>query len=169
MKRILVVLALVAGCGAGDPQVDNETAVSQNAVASGNPAMQAVRTAALTGLYESGGDRPDQLCIVDTAPGNSRFGLVVHGEGLMSCSGSGRAVRHGTALTLSMEGDEACEIQASVDDGTITLPQQIPAGCAYYCAPGASLAGAGFTRTGGTAADAMKATDLAGEPLCGQE
>ena len=168
MKRILVVLALVAGCGAGDPQVDNETAVSQNAVASGNPAVQAVRTAALTGLYESGGgERPDQLCIVDRAPGDSRFGLVVHGEGLMSCSGSGQALREGTALRLRMEGDEACEIQAAVDGGTIALPQEIPAGCAYYCAPGASMAGARFARSGGSAADALKATDLAGDPLCG--
>ena len=167
MKRILVILALVAGCGAGDPQVGNETAVSQNSAASGNPAMQAVRTAALTGLFESGGDRPDQLCIVDAAPGNSRFGLVVHGEGLLSCSGSGQAVRAGTALRLRMEGDEACEIEASVEGATIALPQQIPAGCAYYCAPGASLAGARFTRSGGSAADALKATDLAGDPLCG--
>jgi hypothetical protein len=65
-----------------------------------------------------------------------------------------------------MTGDETCTIEASLKDGTIALPATLPAGCAYYCGARASLAGATFTRTGSTAADAKKATDIAGDPLC---
>jgi hypothetical protein len=83
-----------------------------------------------------------------------------------SCSGSGQAVRSGDTLTLTMDGDSTCRIEARMESGTVTLPQTLPAGCSYYCGARARFSGATFTRSGATAADAMKAKDLAGDPLC---
>lgn len=158
MKRTLLALMLVAGCGAGGDQAGN---AANQAVA------QAVQTAGLTGLYEGGAvGRPNQMCVIDRGAGNARFGLVVWGANLHSCSGAGSVVREGDTLRLAMAGDEACTIEARIDGGTVTLPASVPEGCAYYCGAQASLGNASFTKRGDTAEDAMKAVDLVGEPLC---
>ena len=162
MKKSLLALALLAGCGVGDPDTGNR------ATADSSPTRTAVATAGLTGLYQSGAAaRPDQLCIIDKGAGNSRFGLIVWSEGLNSCAGTGQVVREGETLRLQMEGDEACRIAARIEGDAVVLPAQIPDGCSYYCGSGASLANARLRRTGSTAEDAMKAKDFAGDSLCG--
>lgn len=162
MKKSLLALALLAGCGGGDPDTGNR------ATAESSPSRTAVRTAGLTGLYQGGAAaRPDQLCIIDKGAGNSRFGLIVWSEGVNSCAGDGQAIREGDRLRLQMQGDEACEIAARIEGDTVVMPAEIPSGCSYYCAAGASLANARLTRAGATAEDAMKAKDFAGDPLCG--
>jgi hypothetical protein len=65
-----------------------------------------------------------------------------------------------------MTGDETCTIEAALKDGAVTLPASVPTGCAYYCGAGARLDGARFTRVGTGEPEAMKATDIAGDPLC---
>ena len=158
MKRILIALALVAACGRSEDRQETE---AQDAVA------DAVGTATLTGLYEGGeAGAPNQLCIIDRGSGDARFGLVVWGANLHSCSGSGSAVREGNVLRLAMAGDETCAIDAAIAGDTITLPDAAPDGCAYYCGARARLGGAAFQRKGATAEDAMRAKDLVGEPLC---
>lgn len=127
----------------------------------------AVQTATLTGLYESMvAMRRSQLCMIER-PGRITFGLVTGGGGTASCSGSGRAARQGDRLLLTMEGESSCVIDARIIGGRVTLPGLLPAGCSYYCAPGAPLAGASFDKTGGADADALRAQDLTGGPLCG--
>jgi hypothetical protein len=84
-----------------------------------------------------------------------------------SCSGSGKAMREGDILRLTMAGDETCAIEARISGATLTLPQALPAGCAYYCGAQAKLAGASFAKKSSSVEDAMKAKDLVGEPLCG--
>ena len=162
MKRFVIALALISACGTSeDRQGDDATAEAQNAVA------DAVRTASLTGLYEGGEAGPtNQLCIIDRGSGDARFGLVVWGANLHSCSGSGSAVREGNVLRLAMAGDETCAIDAAIAGDTITLPAAVPDGCAYYCGARARLGGQVFQRKGATAEDAMQAKDLVGEPLC---
>lgn len=157
MRRIWIVLMLVAGCGAGADQASDS---ADGAAASG------VETAGLTGLYESGGTKPSQLCIVDRGTGNAAFGIVVWGANLHSCSGAGSAVREGNRLTLAMAGDRSCTLEATIADGKVTLPATVPEGCSYYCGAEARLGGAAFTKKGSTLEDAMKAVDLVGEPLC---
>lgn len=158
MKRILIALIMVAGCGAGGDGAGDEA---------GNTARQAVQTAGLTGLYEGGAtNRPNQMCVIDRGSGNAQFGLVVWGANLHSCSGAGQAVQEGNVLRLAMAGDESCTIEARMENGTVTLPAAVPEGCAYYCGARAQLGGASFAKKGGTAEDAMKARDLVGEPLC---
>lgn len=159
MKMLIFPLLLLAGCGTGE-QGDNATGAPE-------ARKSAVQTAELTGLYESGSAQlRNQLCVIDKGTGNARFGLVVWGANQHSCSGSGTIVREGSTLRLGMAGDEECTIEGAIENGTVTLPEDLPAGCSYYCGARAQMAGASFEKTGGTAEDAMRATDLVGEPLC---
>ena len=165
MQRLIALCLLLAGCGTGTGVGDNTAAPA----AEGDRAVKAaVQTASLTGLYEGGAAEPrSQLCILDRGSGDSRFGLVVWGRSQASCSGAGSAVRRGNVLRLTMEGDEPCLVEAALEGSRVTFPASLPAGCAYYCGAGASIAGAAFEKVGGTAADAARARDLVGDPLCG--
>jgi hypothetical protein len=170
MKKILYILLVLAACGRDDPAANNLAGAAESAgpAAAGKsrPASSEAPETRLTGLYEGGsGAQKNQMCIVEKG-GDAQFGLLVWGGNLHSCSGAGTAVRKGERLTLRMTGDEACTIDATLKDGVVTLPAKLPLGCAYYCGARASLAGARFTRAGSSAADAKKATDIAGDPLC---
>jgi hypothetical protein len=168
MKKSLILLALVTACGAADRQGNEGAAVNgsaaQSAGAAGADAMSS--RSDLVGLYESGtGDQKNQLCMVKKGTA-TQFGLIVWGANLHSCSGAGSAVRNGDRLTLTMAGDSSCTIEATMAGGVVTLPASVPEGCAYYCGARAQMTGARFSRTGSSEADAAKARDLAGDPLC---
>lgn len=160
----LALLLLAAACSGGGG--DGEAGNSAETAAAPSPAAGPITS--LPGLYEgTRGDRTNQLCMVAGEGGAARFGLVVWGSNLHSCSGAGTAVREGDRLRLAMTGDEACTVDATISGRSITLPQGIPEGCTYYCGARATMAGASFTQTGTGAENAAKATDLVGEPLCG--
>lgn len=168
MKKPLIALALLAGCGPAAPGNDSAggNAASPEAAARAT-AEAAVATARLTGLYEGGQPgRPNQLCIIERGAGDARFGIIVWGADTHSCSGAGEAVREGERLRLRMAGDEACQVEARISGGTVTLADTMPEGCGYYCGARARFEGAVLTRRGATAEDAMKAKDLVGDPLC---
>ncbi|HEX8669674.1 MAG TPA: hypothetical protein VF727_15015 [Allosphingosinicella sp.] len=169
----LGLAAAAAGCGAGGQQAGNGTAAATGAnTVSPQPRADApaggpAGSTEITGLYEGGSPaRRDQLCIAPGKGGEARFGLLVWGQGMYSCSGAGEAVRKGSNLTLRMTGDSPCEIDATLEGGTITLPQSLPSGCSYYCASSARLEGARLIRTGASLEAAMKARDFTGDPLC---
>lgn len=178
LPAILLVAPLLAACGAGGG-VGGERAQSdsgQGDAGRGDAgqgdtgqggARAAVQTTALTGLYEASGNAQprSRLCIISQPSGAGTFGIVVQGAN-GSCSGAGQAVRSNALLRLTMSGDEQCAIEARMEGPQVTFPSALAAGCAYYCAPGASLAGTRLEKTGGTRQDAMRATDLAGDPLC---
>jgi hypothetical protein len=166
MKKSLALLLLLAACNRSDAPPDRGNAAEPVAARpDARPAPPPAQTR-LTGLYAGGaGAQKNQLCIVEKGK-EAGFGLIVWGGNLHSCSGAGLAVRRGDRLSLRMTGDETCTIEASLKDGTVALPAALPTGCAYYCGARASLAGARFTRVGTTEADAQKATDIAGDPLC---
>ena len=169
MKKSLLLLALVTGCG-GDVSGGNDQSGNGAAPATQTEAGAAPSAASspntLTGLYESGsGDQKNQLCMVEKGSA-TQFGLIAWGADMHSCAGAGTAVRTDDRLTLTMTGDSSCTIQARFEDGKIILPGTLPEGCAYYCGARASMANVDFSRTGTTAADAAKAKDLAGDPLC---
>jgi hypothetical protein len=165
-KKLPLILLALASCGRGDSPRNQTTSAASEAEAPA-PAATAGRTAAaprLAGLYEGGrGGQKDQLCIVEKGA-RAQFGLVVWGPNLASCSGAGEAIREGDRLRLKMEGDETCTVEAAYKSGTVTLPATVPTGCAYYCGARATLARARFARSGD---DPAKATDVAGDSLCG--
>lgn len=171
MRRSLSFLPLLlCACGAQD-SMSNNGATSTGAPATTpegvtSPAPAPVQTATLTGLYESGpAGRRNQMCVIEGS-GRARFGLVVWGAGSEGCSGAGTAARQSETLRLTMAGDEACTIDARIDGTRVSFPASLPPGCAYYCSRGASFAGAPFDKTGGSAEDALRAQDLAGDRLC---
>lgn len=158
-KLLLLASFLAAGCGQGSEPAQN---VSTMAPA---PSRAPAQTATLTGLYESGDSPPGQLCITEQGR-TARFGLVTRRGARAGCSGAGTAIRTGDVLRLTMTGDSACVIQARLQGTVLSLPTTMPGGCAYYCAPGATAAGAVFIKTGGAQADARRARDSVGDPLC---
>lgn len=160
-QAVLLVCALLTACGGGGGGAGpgNETASGRS---SGT-----VQTDSLTGLYEArvGGMERGRMCMVAAASGAASFALVTETPG-GSCAGAGEAARSGETLRLTMAGDQACVIDARIAGTTVTFPAKVAPGCAYYCGAGASLAGGTFEKTGGSEEDAMRATDLAGDPLC---
>src|SRR3712207_6594514 len=169
MKTLLIPLLLLAACSQQEGQKESGNTAAPAARDEGGPA-QPPRLGTLVGLYEGGTSEPkNQMCVVEGKGGGDRFGLVVWGGNMHSCSGAGTVTRNGSKLRLAMAGDSACTIEATVSGNTIRLPESTPAGCAYYCGARASLGGAELTQTGTSKADAMKAKDLAGDPLCGGE
>ena len=128
-----------------------------------------MQIADLTGLYEGRGEgeRRSRICMIARADGIISFGLVAWTADGGACSGSGEVERQGEALRLTMAGNEQCLIEARMVGSELALATSVPQGCAYYCSPGAGIAGERFRKTGGTAAAALRATDLAGDPLCG--
>ena len=168
MKRLLLPLLLLAACQqqpAGQVGGGNDAAAKQ---ASEQPG-RLPRLGTLIGLYEGGGTPRNQMCVVEGKGGEARFGLVVWGGNMHSCSGAGTLAKDGDKLRLAMAGDSACTIEATISGKTLRLPDKTPEGCAYYCGARASLGGAELTQTGTTEGDAMKAKDLVGDPLCATE
>jgi hypothetical protein len=161
MRKLLVLAFFLAACGQEGDRQGNATAKSVAPA----PPRGPVQTATLTGLYESVDSPPGQLCITEQGRA-ARFGLVTRRGGRPGCSGAGNATRAGAALRLVMDGDSTCVIEARLDGARLTLPVNMPHGCAYYCAPGATAAGAVFAKTGGTREDARRARDIVGDPLC---
>jgi hypothetical protein len=164
-KVLLLVILLAGGCRQGSGDAANRIAETrENQAVPAQPAAP-VQTATLTGLYEGAGPNPSQLCI--TGQGRAaRFGLVTRRAGRPGCSGAGAATRSGATLSLVMDGDSSCAIAARIDGTRVTFPASLPRGCSYYCAPGAVAGSAAFTKTGGTRADALRARDIVGDPLC---
>ena len=165
LKIALLVLIALAGCR-GEEQGNSAAGPSASG---GGGSQKAVQTAALTGLFESGeGPRRNQLCIIEREGRPTNFGFVTWGPGEKNCSGSGVAARDGNILRLRLDGDESCALNAQTDGRRVTLPANIPRECQrYYCGDGAQMSGASFDKVAGEQADALRATDLAGEPLCG--
>lgn len=172
MKPVLLLALVLAACKGQEAPSGNEAAATNMAAGPGAagpsaPGAADSRNERLVGLYEGGqGPRRSQICMAEKG-GSTQFGLLVWGDDLHSCSGAGQAVRNGERLSLKMAGDETCTIEARISGGTITLPASVPAACSYYCGTGARMTGASFTRSGSSEADALKAKDIAGDPLCG--
>ena len=163
MRKLLILTCFLAA--ACDQESGPRGNTGNNRVLTA-PRGGPVQTATLTGLYESAGSPPSQLCI--TERGNAaRFGLVTRQGGRAGCSGAGSATRSGSTLRLVMNGESACTIEARLDGSRVSFPAALPGGCSYYCAPGAGAGGAAFTKTGGTREDALSARDIVGDPLCG--
>jgi len=166
MRKALILILGLAGCGQNGDIANRATPVNRADRIPIAPGSAPVQTATLTGLYEGGGARPSQMCVVER-DGRARFGLVTWQGERPGCSGAGAAVRTGNLLRLTMDGESACAIDARITGSAVAFPTGVPRGCAYYCAPGAPLSGLTFAKTGGANTDALRARDLVGDPLCG--
>lgn len=167
MRHSLIFLAVLAGCspafGPGEDSANEARGTSSPEA----PAPVPAADSSLVGLYESGpATARNQICMVEQ-DGETRFGLVLWGANSHSCSGSGTARREEQGrVILEMAGDSPCTIEARIEGGRLSLAVDQQQGCAYYCGARARLNGTELARTGASKADAMRAKDLVGEPLC---
>jgi hypothetical protein len=171
MKKFVAAILLLASCSSEDQPKGQQGGppAAAGSGAQGRADSPSGPLTSLTGLYEGGaGERRHQMCVVEGKGGGERFGLVVWGEDMQSCAGSGSVSRNGGTLRLSMAGDSACTIEAKISGKTVKLPATTPAGCEYYCGRRAALAGAELTQVGTARSYAMKAKDIVGDPLCGE-
>jgi hypothetical protein len=175
MKKSLIVLALVTGCGASDQSGNGSGADGNGAGVQAQSGMSTPASGssgqsgstALTGLYEGpAGEHTNQLCIIEKGS-TAQFGITVWGPNMRNCSGAGEVQREGGRLLLRMTGDSSCAVEVKRQGTSLTLTGTPPPGCDYYCGKPTRFEGASFTRKGATAADAMKAKDMVGERLCG--
>lgn len=105
------------------------------------------------------GSGRDRLCIAGE-PGNYRAGLIAFGQGEVNCSASGRIELTDGQYALVPRGEGSCRIPLIFEGDGVRIGT-VPAACAYYCGPGAAMAGKSYSRS-----EAATATDLAGDPLC---
>lgn len=164
---LLALLLLLADCGDGGstekPGEPHAAAETPQPVFRADGAL-----ADLTGLWEAGAMRTrSQMCVIETGSAPTRFALVFRAEVDRSCSGGGTLRRVDGGLRFTMAGESDCAFDATLDGRTITVAENVPAGCAYYCTAGTSLQGARFTLVAASVEDARRARDLVGEPLCG--
>ena len=157
-QALLIALLLVGSC---QRSADSET----NAMARGHAAARpaATRLTEITGRYEAS-RTASRLCIVD-----AQFGLVIRGAGADNCSGSGHVGREAGGIRFTMQGDSACSFVARTSGPSLVFPAAVPAGCGYYCGPGAALTGVRLNQVGVGRTQAMRTKDLVGGPLCGDE
>jgi hypothetical protein len=106
------------------------------------------------------GEGRDRLCIAGQA-GALRAGLIAYGPGDVNCAAAGSLQPAGQGWVLVPRGEGDCRIPLQIDGSAVRIGQP-PAACAYYCGPGAVMAGKSFNR----ADMGAKAVDLAGDPLC---
>lgn len=165
MRLLLLASLILAACG------DNSPDVGKGRKTGAKPAAQAAApsNSDLLGLYERRRENgeTDRMCVVAGPDGGARFGLVAGGQGGRSCSGSGTVRAVQGRARIAMTGDRACSFDARIEGRSLVFPDTVPAGCSYYCAAGARLGQVTLARTGTSRADAMKALDLVGDPLCG--
>jgi hypothetical protein len=102
----------------------------------------------------------DRLCIAGEA-GAYRAGLNAYGQGDVNCSATGSLEPLGAGWVLVPKGEGPCRIPIEIQGNVVRIGQP-PQACAYYCGPGANMAGRTYNRSDMGA----KAVDLAGDPLC---
>lgn len=140
MRALVFSLTLLlAACDGGDQLANNVVAGPEE------------RPATYASFAGAGRDR---LCIGGP---DAAAAVVSYGEGDNNCLVRGRI--EGGALIPN--GDDSCRIPLAEEAGKITLGTPA-ASCAFYCGPGASLAGKTFTRM----AKPEAVNDNAGDPLC---
>ena len=99
-KLLLLPIFLAAGCGGEGGAPGNETANR----AAAPPARGPVQTATLTGLYESAGPSPSQLCITEQGRA-ARFGLVTRLDDGVALRFQGQA-EHGAQRVLVLHQED---------------------------------------------------------------
>ena len=152
---LLIALLLVGSCQKG---AESETKAIHRP-----HALPAPRITELSGRYQAARSA-SRLCIVD-----SRFALVIGNSAGATCSGSGRVAREADGIRFAMQGDSVCSFLARTAGRSLVFPASVPASCGYYCSAGAALAGVRFTQVGVGRLQAMKAKDLVGGTLCGDD
>jgi hypothetical protein len=157
-----MLAAALTGCGGGGADPAAPTVASLEDAARARGLAREPSDAPTTGLFVRGGDR---LCLADRG-GGVRIGVVSDYSDGIACSATGVAstTRENLSVTLGSRGD--CRFDAQYDGVRIVFPAAMPAGCARFCAPRASLSALSVERLSDSIAEAEALRDPRERLLC---
>lgn len=168
--RVLALLGLLAlsACGGNDeksaPQTDASRSLDEQAISRG--LLPDPDGRALAGRYETRSDLGvDKFCAVGDEGEFSIGMLAVFGPD-SKCEAQGSAEFADDKVRITLSGKESCSFDAEFDGIQLRFPGSVPAGCASYCSPRASMSGTAyfFTEPGNASARGTLGRDI--ERLC---
>jgi hypothetical protein len=147
MRRWLLLASFgLAACGDNGgntaPATDASRSLDEQAIAKG--LLPDPEGRALSGRYETRSDMGiDKFCAVGDG-GDFRIGMLAVFGPESKCEGQGDAEFVGDKVRISFEGKESCSFDAEFDGISLRFPGAVPAGCASYCTPRASMGGTSY-------------------------
>lgn len=147
---ILPLCLLVTACQEPVQQKPDDGPVQPAAVALDRQAMRAGILGGnndndLVGRFETHSELGvDKFCAFGRDKENLRIGVIAVFGGESKCEGRGSASVDNGMVNIRLEGKGRCNMTASFDGVELRLPGEVEAGCAAYCTPRASFAGASF-------------------------
>jgi hypothetical protein len=168
--RALALLGLLAlsACNGNDeksaPQTDASRSLDEQAIARG--LLPDPDGRALAGRYETRSDLGvDKFCAVGDE-GEFAIGMLAVFGPDSKCEAQGSAEFDGDKVRITLNGKESCSFDAEFDGIQLRFPGSVPAGCASYCSPRASMSGTAyfFTEPGNASARRTLGRDI--ERLC---
>ena len=167
LLALLLTLPLVA-CGDQGPKQAPSTnasrALDEQAIAKG--LLPDPEGRALAGRFETRSDLGvDKFCAVGD-DGRFDIGMLAVFGPDSKCEAQGSAEFSDEKVRVTISGKENCAFDAEFDGIQLRFPGSVPAGCASYCSPRASMSGTAyyFTEPGNASARRTLGRDI--ERLC---
>ena len=164
---LLLILPLLA-CQDSSPKkvsaTDASRALDDQAIAKG--LLPDPEGRALAGRFETRSDLGvDKFCAVGD-DGRFAIGMLAVFGPDSKCEAQGRAEFADEKVRITLNGKESCSFDAEFDGIQLRFPGSVPAGCASYCSPRASMSGTAyyFTEPGNASARRTLGRDI--ERLC---
>ncbi len=125
------------------------------------------RNVTLSGAFERKSDLgTDRFCAVGNDENGYQVGMIaMFGPG-SKCEALGEAEREGENVRITLDGEEKCSFSARFDGVELSLPGDLPKGCASYCSPRAGFEGVSFFMIGEGDAVARSTAGQDFENLC---
>ena len=170
MRGLLVMLLALPLLSCGDnnpkqaPATDASRALDEQAIAKG--LLPDPEGRALAGRFETRSDLGvDKFCAVGH-DGQFDIGMLAVFGPDSKCEAQGRAEFNNDKVRITLSGKESCAFDAEFDGIQLRFPGTVPAGCASYCSPRASMSGTAyyFTEPGNASARQTLGRDI--ERLC---
>ena len=146
------------------PSTDASRALDEQAIAKG--LLPDPEGRALAGRFETRSDLGvDKFCAVGD-DGSFDIGVLAVFGPDSKCEAQGRAEFLADKVRITLSGKESCSFDAEFDGIQLRFPGSVPAGCASYCSPRASMSGTSyyFTEPGNASARRTLGRDI--ERLC---
>lgn len=164
----LAFMVLLAACSGGDkastPQTDASRSLDEQAISKGLLPDPDGRS--LAGRYETRSELGvDKFCAVGDE-GDFAIGLLAVFGPDSSCEAQGKAEFKGEKVHITLTGKDSCSFDAEFDGIQLRFPGSIPAGCARYCSPRASMSGTAYFFTEPGNASARRTLGRNIEKLC---
>ena len=164
---LLLTLPLFS-CGYDSPKqapaTEASRALDEQAIAKG--LLPDPEGRALAGRFETRSDLGvDKFCAVGD-DGRFDIGMLAVFGPDSKCEAQGRAEFADEKVRITLNGKESCSFDAEFDGIQLRFPGSVPAGCASYCSPRASMSGTAyyFTEPGNVSARRTLGRDI--ERLC---